>query len=153
MPRGFAGHVAAAYLGQVSKAHTKALETSRQSTQNMPDNMNTRERRLPFTPDDAFTGAQAGVRSNPRNIAVSQADYDAICRHIYKADDKMCDCLYKTAMEIEEMCQTSFILPAAVPGCLSISNSVKQSLGQFRALTEEAVIQARRFAHEMISIG
>ena len=151
MPRGFIGRAAAAYLGQVSQAHTNAVSASRQTPAHAPDGP--WERQLPFALDEAFTGGLTPRRGDSSNIVVSQQDYEDVCYAINKADDKIGECLYRVATEIEAMCQTSFILPAAVPRCLNISDSVKNSLGQFRALTDDATIQARRFAHEIISIG
>jgi len=40
-----------------------------------------------------------------------------------------------------------------VPGCLNISDSIKRSLGEFRSLTEDALIQTRNFAGDISNIG
>jgi len=79
-------------------------------------------------------------------------EYDEICHIINQADDKIGECLYHVAMEIETMCQTTFILPKAVPRCLNISNSVKNLLGYFRSFTDDATIQARNFARRIIEV-
>ena len=100
-----------------------------------------------------MTGSFTTGRGNSSNIVASQAEYETVCNMLDQADDRMGECLYKTAMEIEAMCQTSYILPAAVPRYMSVSDSVKRSLGEFRALTEDTTIQTRRFAREITSIG
>lgn len=153
MPRGFMGFAAAAYLGEVTKAHTNAVAAGRQTTERAPTNTDIRERRLPFDKDDAFTGGFTSGRRDSSNIVVSQQEYDAVGHMLCKADESMGACIYSAAMEIEALCQTAFILPSAVPGCLNISESVKNSLEQFRGFTDDAVLQARRFAREITEIG
>jgi len=43
-------------------------------------------------------------------------------------------------------------LPSATPRCMNISNTVKRTLGEFRSLTEDMVMQTRRFAREIVNI-
>jgi len=152
MPRGFAGRHAVAYLGQVSEAHTEAIGVGRQQ---VPDETlrSPRERQLPFGPEDATVGSFTTGRGNSTNIVASQSEYESVSRLVSQADEKMGECLYGIAMEVESLCQTSFILPEAVPGCLNISDSIKRSLGEFRSLTEDALIQTRNFAGDISNIG
>jgi len=112
-----------------------------------------RETRLPFTPEDALTGSFTTGRGNSGNIVVSEQEYEAICRRVTKTDEQLGECIYKITQEIETMCQTFFVLPTAVPRCMSVSNEVKQCLGQFRAVTDDMVIQTRRFTQAIMSIG
>jgi len=72
---------------------------------------------------------------------------------ISQADDRIGECIYIISDEIEALCQTSFILPEAVPRCINIADTLKKSLGQFRTVTEEAVMQAQKFAREIADIG
>ena len=151
MPRGFAGSAATAYLGKASDAHKQAIAAGRKVPPSIP--MGPRERSLPFGPEDAKTGTFTTGRGDSSNVVVSQGEYEIICNMVSQVDDRVGECLYNVAMEIEAMCQTSFVLPTAVPRCLNISDDVKRSLGQFRSLTEDAVMQARRFAREITEIG
>jgi len=152
MPRGFIGEAAALFLGRVSKAHTNAIDAGRQVPAHAP--ASPREGRLPFEPEEAFTGGRIATgRGDSSNIVVARSNYDAIQSTINKAEDRIGECLYYTAIEIEALCQTAFILPAAVPRCLNISETVKRSLGDMRATAEDATLLARNFAREMTEIG
>jgi len=90
---------------------------------------------------------------NSTNIVVDESLYRDTTNKVDSIDDKMGECLYRTALEIEEMCRTIFILPQAAPRCLGISDEVKRSLGEFRALTDEANLLANRFARDINDIG
>lgn len=154
MPRGFVGRPAHKYLGQVQEAHTQAIAAGRQAVpQHMPNNTNLRERQLPFGPEDAHVGSFTTGRRNSSNIVVNQQEYEDICRQVDKADDQIGECLYRIAAEIEALCGSAFVLPAATPRCQNISNEVKHTLGQFRSFTDDIVIQTRRFTQAITEIG
>jgi len=61
--------------------------------------------------------------------------------------------LYDTACEIDEICQTIFVMPHVSPGCLNVSGGVKGCLGILRDITEDAALEMRRFAREITEIG
>jgi len=151
MPRGFIGRPAAQYLGQVSDAHTTARNASTYRPEGAP--MGPRERRLPFNPEDAHSGGAFFSQGSLTTIAVDASEYDMVANMVSHADDVIGECLYNVAAEIEVMCQTTFILPKAVPRCVNVSDNIKSSLGQFRSLTEESLIQLRRFTQEILNIG
>ena len=163
MPRGFIGRPSTVYLTQASTAHTNAVNaattTCTRVAASAPGSANTasrlRVRALPFEPGEgaAASGSVPTGRGNSSNIVVSQAEYESAFRQVCQADERMGECVYNTANEIELLCQTVFILPQAVPRCLNISESVKKSLGQFRAVTEDVAIKARNFAREITDIG
>jgi hypothetical protein len=154
MPRGFSGGQAAKYLGQVSDAHTRAAASGSQIATNAPSNANLRTRQLPFGPEDAMNGgAVATGRGNSSNIVASQREYEAVSNRVSQADDRVGECVYSISNDIEALCQTAFILPTAAPRCLNVSDDVKRSLGQFRAMTEDVIAQARVFARDITGIG
>lgn len=169
MPRGFIGMHAVRYLGQTTEAHRTAInsgnqtsqetqarmiaQTDGQTNQMFEENINTRERQLPFSPEDATTGSFTTGRRNSTNIVADEHEYNIICQRVSQTDDQISECMYKIAQEIETLCQTSFILPVAVPRCMNVSNDVKSSLSQFREVTDEIILQTRRFAREITSIG
>jgi len=152
MPRGFTGQPARTYLAQVSTAHTRADGASQQIPLSAPS-ITTRTRQLPFTPDTAGSGQFITRRGDSSNVVVLPGEYEAIARHVSQLDDAVGECLYKAIEEIEEMCNTIFILPAVVPGCLNICNGVKTSLNQYRRLTDDAMLETRNYAREMLDIG
>jgi len=163
MPKGFVGRPATTYLTEAATAHSNAVNTAQTACQQVaasaPNSANTasrlRIRQLPFEPGEgAMTiGLAQTRRGNSSNIVVSQAEYEAASHQISQADEEIGACMYDAANEIEALCQTAFVLPQAVPMCLNISESVKKSLGQFRAVTEDMAIRARQFAREIMEIG
>jgi len=154
MPRGFMGRPATAFLTRIADAHTQAKDSSTRITSNAPSNAAVRERRLPFEPSEGNSGGMVPTgRGNSSNIAVSYDEYDYLSRMICNAEDKLGECLYQVACEIEELCNTSFILPDAAPRCLNISESVKQYMTDFRGVTQDSAIRIRQFADEITTIG
>ena len=162
MPRGFTGRPSTLYLTQATTAHKRAVDTtsttSTRVSDNAPGSANTasrlRVRQLPFEADEGNSGTLIATgRGNSSNIVVSQSEYAAVTRLLSQSDERVGGCLYNVSNEIELLCQTAFILPDAVPRCLNISDTVKRSLGQFRAVTEDAVLQTQRFAREINDIG
>jgi len=154
MPRGFIGLPAKLYLTQASEAHSRALSQGNQVVAVAPSNSQVRDRRFPFEPTEGASGGFVATgRGNSSNIVVSQGGYIALSQRASQADDRIGECLYNIAIEIENLCQTSFILPDAVPKCLNVSESVKRTLGEFRSLTEETVLLIRGFAREIDDIG
>ena len=109
--------------------------------------------RLLHPPESAYIGNFSLWRGNSTNIVVNQSEYDSIYHIVDNIDNNMGACVHNVATEIEEMCRTSFILPSAGPRCLNISDSIKRSLGQFRMVTEDSLIQMRRYVNEMMGIG
>jgi len=154
MPRGFIGRPATIYLTEASTAQSRAQEAGTRVAENAPSNTSMRTRNLPFEPAEGIRGGFVSTgRGNSSNIVVSQGEYEAIAQRISQADHNIGACIYNVIGEIETLCQTSFILPDAVPRCLNISDSVKKSLNEFREITEEAVIKARNFARAIDDIG
>ena len=151
MPRGFAGRPALRYLGDVSEAHTTAINAGQRTA--LPTLNGPRERRLPFGPEDATTGRFIVGHGNATNIVASREAYEAICRNVSQADDKLGECLYHLTQEIDSLCQTAFVLPSATPRCMNVASGVKQVLNQFTAATEDLLIQSRKFAAEITEIG
>jgi len=87
---------------------------------------------------------------NSSNIVVDQSTYENITQMVDRVDDDAGAEFYKCCMEIEQMCQNTFIVPETISQILAITSQVKGSLGQFRSMTEEVNIQARNFARNMI---
>ena len=153
MPRGFIGNPATSYLIQATQAHGRATNSGKQISESAPSRTTVRERRLPFEPAEGNTAITASAgRGNSSNIVVSQHQYEFIAQRISLADDRLGECIFNLTQEIEALCQTVFRLPAAVPRCLNISESVKRSLSEFRGVTEDTALIARRLAREINDI-
>jgi len=109
--------------------------------------------RLPHPPESAYIGKFSSWQGNSTNIVVNQSEYESICHIVDNIDNNMGACIYNVANEIEEMCRTSFILPSVGPRCLNISDNLKRSLGEFRAVTEDSLIRLRRYVQDTMGIG
>jgi len=156
MLNGFFGRPAAAYLTRVSIAHTAATSSTTQaSAQSITDTgtQRTPPRMLPFSPEDARMGNFATGRGSSRNIVAGRGNYEEIARKIIQADDKAGECLYRIAMEVENMCNTIFMLPEASPRCLNVAATTKTFLDEYRSLTDEIAANVRNFAKEITEIG
>ena len=154
MPKGFSGRAALRYLTDTTQAHNQATSAASSPPVSSPPSPSPRH--LPFTPEDARVskgGRHITGQGNSNNIVVDQDEYEAICNKINQADDKIGESYYRIALEIEQLCQTSFILPSVVPRCLNICNNIKDSLGEFRSLTEDATLEMRKFARDITDIG
>jgi len=169
MPNGFSGRPAQRFFTMAGEAHTFAQNRLRRAPQiheqtqspqrlasarvNIEQGIQARERQLPFTPDDANSGRFTTGRGDSNNIVVIHGEYEAISHSADRIDEAIGECIYRVACEIEEMCQTIFIMPSVVRGCMNIADSVKGSLSQFRSLTFDTLLQARVFAQEIMDIG
>lgn len=60
--------------------------------------------------------------------------------------------LYNIAIQIEEMCNTIYIVPATLPKYLAIVDKVKSSLGEFQSLAEQAGTKVYEFTGEIARI-
>jgi len=150
MPDGFIGNPAVTYLGKVTDAHRAAVSVASQSPAGAPAGPEII--RLPHDISTANSGSFSLEYMNSGNIVVSQSEYDTAARMISELDDKKGQGIYETAGDIEHMNQTIFVLPSATPRILNISGTIKRSLGNFRAITEDMVMHTRSFAQEITSI-
>jgi len=162
MPRGFVGQPATKYLTLANEAHANSTNNAAQTGARVAatalGSANTasrlRIRQLPFEPAEGATGSPVPTgRGNSSNIVVSQQEYESLTNMISQADYRVGECMYNVAKEIELLCQTVFMLPSAVPRCLNISDSVKNSLGEFSGVTEDCTLQTRGFARAITDIG
>jgi len=151
MPNGFLGRPPQKYLTDVSQAHSRAANVSQQAPSSGPRVRPSRA--LPFVPGDANNGRFATGRGDSSNIVANQEDYEAITRYVSQIDDAISECIYRTTEEIEEICQTIFILPSVGPRCIEIAGKVKGMMGQFRSLSDDATQQTRNYAREITEIG
>jgi len=152
MPDGFIGNAAHRYLREVSAAHAKASGalqgTLPAGAPSMP-----RPRPLPFSSDNAQSGRFSVGGGSSNNIVVGQDEYESVARTLCRIDEQIGECLYQCATEIDEMCETIFIMPTVGPRCKNISDSVVRCLGQLRSLTEDVALNARKFAQDINDIG
>ena len=152
MPNGFSGYAANSYLTSVAEAHENAAESVESAA--IVNRPSPRVQPLPFSPDRAgSTGGQftTGTGSSD-NIVAFYTEYDAISRDLNMADDRIGECLYRVCEEIENMCQTIYVLPQTVPQCMNITNDIKCTMNEFREMTDDVAIAMRKFAREITEV-
>jgi len=161
MPDGFRGNVADVYLTAVDNElaaavivhNTDPFRNLSSSVVAFPPLPHRANQTLPYPGSTAQTGSFSTGARNSSNIVVGQSEYDSILNHINQIDEDMATAIYDIALEIDDMCQTSYILPRTVPKCARVLDGIKSSLGDFRSLTEEALSQMRNFVQGILGIG
>ena len=143
MPNGFIGKYSEQYLSDVNNCYSRNNNTYSDSRGPM---------RLQYSADTAMSGQYNTYAGNSSNIVFDPDIYDEMLRRVQIIDEQAGEDLYRVAIQIEEMCETIYIIPETLPKFLSILNSVKDSLREFRSLTEEACIQTRKFVNAIDSI-
>ena len=110
-----------------------------------------RNHKMPFSPEDAnpFNDRHKTGIGNRSNIVVEQSIYEDVIKKIDMADDKAGEEIYKMCCKIEEMCKTIYIVPETIPRIMALTSRLKDSMPQFRGLTEEVNIQIRKFVNEI----
>jgi len=118
---------------------------------NLPTLPEPRNHELPFSPEDAnpFNDRHKVGVGNRTNIVVEQVIYEDAIKKIEMTDDKAGEEIYKMCCKIEEMCNTIYIVPETIPRVMEITGRLKDSMPQFRYLTEEVNIQTRKFFNEI----
>ncbi|MCL2619509.1 MAG: hypothetical protein FWD97_01065 [Defluviitaleaceae bacterium] len=156
MTNGFMGKAAVSYLTAVSEAHTDSGDSILRIPPSVEANPHYSPRlgakQIPFLPQDAVRGHFTTGYGNSGNIVTDLGKCKEMMHKISNADDRMGECIYRIALEIEAMCQTIYRLPQTVPECLNICGLLKSSMGEFREVTEDAVLLMRGHAREMSEI-
>lgn len=160
MPYGFIGEASRKVLTTASDALTNAAAVHNQNPYRSSSGGACAPPPLPVrnnhsagnSPDTAMGGGyQTGV-GNQTNVVVDQSAYDEILQKIQVTDARIAEDLYNLAVQIEQMCETIYIVPATLPKYLAIVDRVKGSLGEFQSLTEDARLRAHQLVEEMINI-
>ena len=166
MPNGFAGIAAKAFLTTVHVAQRRTQEVIKEnddqnagiaartpSTRVQRDAAHARVELLPFNPADALTGRFVTGHRNSTNIVVSRAEFATIARTLQQIDEDLGRCIYETAKEIEDMCNTIFIMPSVSPKCKEIACAVRESMSTYRNASDDLAIECNKFANDMSDIG
>jgi len=158
MPDGFVGNPAATYLGEVETAHNQALTVATQplpaansprSPAAIPPNLTP----LPYPAATARSGSHTTGYGSSDNIVSAADQYAVASQKLIQADDMINELLYHTAMDIADMCQTIFILPAANAQILNLTNNIQSAVRGSRAIADSATSTMRSFASSIASVG
>jgi len=161
MPHGFIGKPSRSYLQAVENALTAAINVhSRNPFANLtrrdvaPPPVPVRNNhRAPHAPSEAMTGGFVTGIGNRSNIVVDFDTYSRTLQKIQATDEKTCEVLYEVALQIQEMCDTVFMLPRTRGRFLSILDRIKNSLSSFRMLTGDIEGNTRAFNADIDVIG
>jgi hypothetical protein len=159
MPYGFSGKASKGYLAGVHESLSESnVEYTKDPFEGYSWSVGTpslpyrSSQETPYPPDSASGGGHSTGLGNSGNIAVSEDTFVEISGRVNRIDEDMCRDIQTVILEIEEMCNTVFILEQTLPKYLGILNSVKSSLGEFESLTTDSETQARKFAGEISDI-
>jgi len=161
MPDGFIGEACEKYLSRVCRAMSCAnavlgknpfagVEVSRFA----PPVMSAHKSHVAsYAPDTAKAGSYATGVGNQLNIVVLQGAYEQALKKVQMIDSRMAEDIYRLSVQIEEMCETIYIVPETQKKCMEYTDKMKSSLREFELLTDEAIICTRQFADRIMSLG
>ena len=143
MPSGFIGDAARSYLVKTSEALLIAANANPRGASRGES---------PYPPDKAVRGRVLTGVGNSSNIVVDSLTYTEAMRRMDSIDERMGELFYSISQELEQMCQTSYIIPQTRPRFLNVCESMKGSLGRFRDLTYDLFVTTNRFVREITEI-
>jgi len=150
MPSGFRGNAAEVYLAMVNGALNSAAASH---SQQAPAGSAAQNMTSPHDVSSAHSGGNVTGVGTSNNIVVSSAEYSSILSRIDSIDDDMGRTLHQLSVRVEELCRGDFVLPHTVRQCNIMTGMLKNALGEYRSLTDEALISMRRFTNDILSIG
>jgi len=119
-------------------------------------NRTIRPRPLPFNSSDIDTPTPGRTRSGvgtSQNIVVDEIEYNRIANHMLQRDNMLGQRAYNVALAIDRMCDTTYIMPKAVPEIKRITGTFKGMLNEGQAISEQFAGQTKRYANDMVHIG
>ena len=160
MPYGFMGNSCGKYLSNVGGAITSANAVSGRDPlagigggASAPPKITTPSpQTFNQSPDTATSGGYRTGVGNQSNVVVEEETYGEIFQRIRAVDSGIAEELYNIAAQIEQMCETDYVVPATLPKYLSLLGRVKGSLGEFQSLADKAGAKAYDFAGEIAMI-
>jgi len=156
MPQGFIGKASRRYLLTVGDAMSSAHAVHNRDPfggQSHRIKISGRSNHsAPHSTDSAESGGYSTGIGNSSNVVVDGNTYDEILQRIRMIDAETAESMYNIAVQIEEMCQSIYIVPSTLPKYLAIVDKVKASLGEFQSLTDEARSFANGFVEEVTHI-
>jgi len=161
MSNGFRGNATATYLNAVNDALKAAItahnpypfRTSSSRVVPFPALKTQKNEISYYPPEQAHYGTSTPGERNSSNIMVDESIYSTTLNSIDAFDEQVAQRLHEVAEGIEELCQTSFIVPDTVVECMIITLGLKNSLGEFRTLTKDAQANIQRFVEYILGIG
>jgi len=150
MPDGFIGPAAQSYLEEVEEALSEARAEHNISGEDLETSIENQV--TPIPPDEATRGSYATGVGNSSNVVVDHQAYEDFLRQLTTTDNNIMEVFGQIATQIEDICQTSYRVPQTGPRCVSVANMARNSLNDFRSLTDETSRKVRAFVDDITSI-
>ena len=144
MPSGFIGNAARSYITATSDALSAAASANTHGNS---------KGQSPVRVSEANRGSFRTGVGNSSNIVVDSQTYNEALRMMDRIDDRMGELFYNISRELEDMCETSYVVPQTAPRFLHVCDSVKNSMSKFRSLTGDIEVCTNRFVSDITSIG
>jgi len=87
----------------------------------------------------------------PSNVVVNRIDNNFVAQRLFEADEKMVFGIFNTCTDIETMCSTIYQLPETVPQCLALVARIKESLTEYRELSDRIVAEIRNYNRDILN--
>jgi len=161
MPTGFSGSAPAAYINTVNNELSSAatahkanpLPNLSPAAVSFPPLPVIRNESTPHEPNTARSGGNSSGTGDSSNIVIDDNEYHALLTRIDRIDDDMGRKLHEIATSIESLCRSDFMLPRTVEKSGIITLGLKNALSGYRTLTEETLIEMRKFINDVLAIG
>jgi len=150
MPNGFVGNASHRYLSQISEAMESA-----NTVHNSPPAVAFSAgsfHQVPHSPGSARSGGYVTGVGDQSNIVVKHSDYNEILGRIQSVDSKIAEECYNICVQIEEMCDTIYVVPIMKPKYVEYTNRIKACLAEFQSLTDDARMRTHQFVSDIVSI-
>jgi hypothetical protein len=149
MPQGFIGGIAVTYL----RAVNEALQEASNTLANNSSGLSFRNEPSPMQVTEGKSGSFSTGVGNKSNIVSDEHIYMQVGNRMIQSKERTNQNLYDIIKEIEELCNTSYILPQVQPRIESTLDALKQSLYESRDLTEQHAELLRTYARDIASVG
>ncbi|MCL2611290.1 MAG: hypothetical protein FWE02_06405 [Defluviitaleaceae bacterium] len=160
MARGFTGKTVERFFCNTSEALSNAakvhdrdpFEGRSAGLVPLPILPSVSNRKVPFEAADAWSDKHPTNVGNSSNIVVDPSVGEPALIRVSSVDERAGQELYNICSMVEEMCRTIYIVPETNPRVINMCSEFKNSLGQFRTLTEEFNSCMRSFMNEAANI-
>lgn len=160
MPDGFIGNACSKYLNVVENAMTESRNDHNKNpfadlpkSDTPPPQLKDKQNFfIKHEPESSLTGGYSTNYGNENNIVLDREVYSEIIYMLKKTDTQTVEDLHNIVTQIEQMCETIYIVPSVLPKLLEIVKNIKESLSEYRDLGESTEQIADDFCNEIVSI-
>jgi len=160
MPHGFIGNASQKYLTEVGNAMASAHMVHGKNplagmggmeapppTLATPSNLN-----LPHPSESSRSGGYATGIGNQSNVVVKPGEYAEVLGKMQLVNEQIAEEIFSIAAQLEEMCNTIYIVPFMKPKYLEYIGKVKAMLDEFQTLMDESRMAQQAHVDEITRI-